>query len=344
MLSRLIRMRWPIPVLVLVVIVGIVGVSVASSSGGGKKLVIYNGRSHYGDETVFTEFSEATGIKIELRGGTGPELFERLRREGDDTPADVLVTTDLANLWRAEEAGILRPGVTSPTLEANVPPELRDPQLGWWALSTRVRVPVVSTARVPEGAVTSYEDLGDPRFKGRTCLRTSQNEYNQSFVADRIAKDGLEATRALLESWMANDPKIINSDGELLAVIAAGDCDLGLANHYYLGRALAENPGFPVAPAWPDQDGRGAHANVSGAGIVTWSDQPEEARMLLEWLTSPPAQEEIIRRSEFPANPAVLPAEHIRDWAGIKLDPIAYDEAGPLLDDAIELMLEVGWR
>jgi iron(III) transport system substrate-binding protein len=229
-------------------------------------------------------------------------------------------------------------------LEANVPPELRDPGLGWWALTTRVRVPVVSTERVPEGAVTSYEDLGDPQYRGRTCLRTSNNEYNQSFVADRIAKDGLDATRALLESWMANDPQIINSDGELLAIMADGQCDVGLSNHYYLGRALEENPDFPVAPAWPDQDGRGAHANVSGAGVVTWSDQPEDAVKLLEWLTSAPAQEELVAGSEFPANPSVPPAEHIRDWAGIKLDPIAYDEAGPLLDDAIELMLDVGWN
>lgn len=344
MLSRLIRMRWPIPVIVAVLIVGVVGFSIAGAGGDDRKLVVYNGRAHYGDETVFSEFTEATGIEIELRGGTGPELYERLRREGDDTPADVLVTTDLANLWRAEEAGVLLAGVTSPALEANVPPELRDPQLAWWALSTRVRIPVVSTESVAEGAVTSYADLGDPRYRGRTCLRTSNNEYNQSFVADRIAKDGLDATRQLLESWMANDPHIINSDGELLAIMAAGDCDLGLVNHYYLGRALEADPGFPVAPVWPDQDGRGAHANVSGAGVVTWSDRPDEARQLIEWLTSPAAQEEIVAGSEFPANPAVPPAPHIRDWADVTLDPIAYDEAGPLLDDAIELMLEVGWN
>ena len=109
------------------------------------------------------------------------------------------------------------------------------------------------------------------------CLRTSNSEYNQSFVADRIAKYGLEATRTLLESWMANDPLIVSSDAELLAVIAAGDCDIGLTNHYYLGRALEEDPDFPVAPAWPDQDGRGAHANVSGVGVVKASDRQADA-------------------------------------------------------------------
>ncbi|HEY8527376.1 MAG TPA: extracellular solute-binding protein [Acidimicrobiales bacterium] len=325
----------------LAVVVIVVGALVAA--GGDDALVIYNGRSHYGDEAVFHEFEEATGIEVELRGGTAPELFERLRREGDDTPADVLVTTDLANLWRAEEAGLLA-NVTTPELEANIPPELHDPDGAWWALTTRLRIPVVSTERVPEGAVTSYEDLGDPRWRGRTCLRTSNNEYNQSLVADMIAKRGREATEELLRSWMANDPDIINSDGELLAAIAAGDCDVGLSNHYYLGRALAENPDFPVAPAWPDQDGAGAHANVSGIGVVRGTDREEDAIALMEFLTSREAQDEFTTGSEFAANPDVPPAEHIRDWADVRMDPIAVDEAGPLLDEAVQLMLDVGWR
>ena len=124
-------------------------------------LVVYNGRSHYGDEKVFRDFEAATGVKLELRGGTGPELFERLEREGADTPADVYVTTDLANLWRAEQAGLLQ-GVTSPTLRAQIPESRRDVAGNWWALSTRLRVPVYSTERVPAGAVTSYESLGRP--------------------------------------------------------------------------------------------------------------------------------------------------------------------------------------
>lgn len=306
------------------------------------RLVVYNGRSHYGDETVFTEFEQATGVQIELRGGTGPELFERLRSEGADTPADVLVTTDLANLWRAEDAGLLQ-GVTSPTLRAQIPDKLHDRDGRWWALSTRLRVPVVSTERVPAGAVTSYADLGDPRWAGRTCLRTSSNEYNQSMVADMIAKRGREATETLLRSWMANNPKILGSDGELLGVIASGGCDVGLSNHYYLGRSLKENPAFPVAPAWPDQDGAGAHANISGVGVVAGSDAVPTAVALMEWLTSPPAQEEIISGSEFAANPEVPPAEHIRDWAAVKQDPIDGEKAGPLLPDAVALMLSVGW-
>lgn len=343
MLADLIRRRWPIPVLVIVVVTAVVAVSVVSAGTDQDALVVYNGRSHYGDEQVFDDFTEATGIEVELRGGTAPELYERLRREGADTAADVLVTTDLANLWRAEESGMLQP-VSTPELEANVPAALRDDDGAWWALSTRLRVPVVSTERVADGEVTSYEDLGDPAFAGRTCLRTSTSEYNQSMVADMIAKRGEEATRALLESWMANDPDIINSDGELLGAIAAGDCDLGLANHYYLGRAIEEDPDFPVAPAWPDQGDAGAHTNVSGAGVVTWTDQREEAVALLEFLTTAEAQESFLEGSEFAANPEVPPPAHISDWADVTLDPIAVDEAGPLLEDAVALMLEVGWN
>lgn len=345
MLSRLIRMRWPIPVLAVVLLVALAAGTLAATGGGSDAaLVIYNGRSHYGTEQVFHDFEADTGIEVELRGGTAPELFERLRREGEDTPADLLVTTDLANLWRAEEAGLLRPA-ESPTLEANIPDGLHDPEGYWWALTTRMRIPVVSTERVEEGAVDSYEDLGDPRFRGRTCLRTSTNEYNQSLVADMIAKRGHDEAEALLRSWMDNDPEIINSDGELLAVMAAGDCDVGLVNHYYLGRAIEENAGdFPVAAAWPNQDGAGAHTNVSGVGIVTWSDQPDDARRLVEYLSTPEAQATFIDRSEFAANPAVAPADHIAGWADVVIDPIDVEAAGPLLDEAVALMLEVGWN
>ncbi|MDZ7676198.1 MAG: extracellular solute-binding protein [Acidimicrobiales bacterium] len=345
MLSRLIRMRWPIPVLVVVIIVALAAGTLAATGGGSDSaLVIYNGRSHYGTEQVFLDFEEETGIEVELRGGTAPELFERLRREGEDTPADLLVTTDLANLWRAEEARLLQPSESS-TLEANIPDGLRDPEGYWWALTTRMRIPVVSTERVEEGAVDSYDDLGDPAFRGRTCLRTSTSEYNQSLVADMIAKQGHDETEAELRSWMDNDPEIFNSDGELLAAMAAGGCDVGLVNHYYLGRAIQENDGdFPVTPAWPDQDGAGAHTNVSGVGIVTWSDQPDEALQLIEYLSTAEAQATFTDRSEFAANPEVPPADHLSDWDGIVLDPIDVEEAGPLLDEAVELMLEVGWN
>jgi iron(III) transport system substrate-binding protein len=312
----------------------------AFALAGSADIVVYNGRSQYGDEQAFKAFEEQTGLDVELRGGTAPELFERLRREGDATDADLLVTTDLANLWRAKEAGLLEP-VDTPALEKQVAPELRDPDHAWWALSTRLRVPMRSTERVGEDAITSYEDLGDPAYKGRLCLRTSNNEYNQSFVADRIAKHGEADTEKLLESWMANDPKILGSDVDVLEAIAAGTCDVGLTNHYYLGRELKDDPDFPVAPAWPDE---GAHTNVSGVGLVKGSEHRENAIRLMEFLTAKEAQEAIVENGEFAANPEVPPAEHLRAWADVKTDPIDVQRAGPLLEQAVALMQRVGWK
>jgi iron(III) transport system substrate-binding protein len=309
---------------------------------GSADVVVYNGRSQYGDEAAFTAFEKETGKSLELRGGTAPELYERLTSEGADTPADLLVTTDLANLARAKEAGLLEP-VTSPTLERNIPAELRDPDNAWWPLSLRVRTPMRSTERVPEDAIDSYADLGNERWRGKLCLRTSSNEYNQSLVADQIAKRGSEATERLLRSWMANDPQILGSDVEVLEAIEAGRCDVGLTNHYYLARILADNPDFPVAPAWPEQDGAGAHTNLSGVGLVKGSEHREDAIALMEHLTSPEAQREIAANGEFAANPEVPPADYISDWAGIKRDIIDVDGAGENLPAAVEMMERAGW-
>jgi iron(III) transport system substrate-binding protein len=314
----------------------------AVALGGSADVVVYNGRSQYGDEQAFKAFEDQTGLDVELRGGTAPELYERLRREGDDTEADLLVTTDLANLWRAKEAGLLEP-VTTPALEQQIPEEYRDTDGAWWGLSTRIRTPMRSTD-VPEDAVTSYEDLGDPQFRGRVCLRTSNNEYNQSFVADRIAKQGEAETEELLRSWMANEPQILGSDVDVLEAIAAGRCDVGLTNHYYLGRILEEDPDFPVAPAWPDQDGAGAHTNLSGVGLVAGAEHRADAIRLMEFLTAREAQEAIVENSEFAANPDVPPAEHISDWAGVETDPIDVAEAGTQLEAAVALMQQVGWE
>jgi iron(III) transport system substrate-binding protein len=342
MLALLVRHPWRLGAAVLLLLTVLLGVAMAAL-GGSADVVVYNGRSQYGDEQAFTSFEQQTGLKVELRGGTAPELFERLQSEGSETPADLLVTTDLANLWRAKEAGLLAP-VSTPALERNVPARLRDPDEQWWGISVRIRTPMRSTERVPAAAVKSYADLGDARWKGRLCLRTSNNEYNQSLVADRIAKHGAAATERLLRSWMANDPVILGSDVDVLEAIASGRCDVGLTNHYYLARELKDDPSFPVAPAWPDQDGAGAHANLSGVGLVRGAEHRKNAIRLMEHLTGRAAQEAIVANGEFAANPAVPPAEHIRDWADVKLDPIDVERAGALLPDAVALMQKVGWR
>ena len=295
---------------VLVVIAGL-GVA-AFALAGSADVVVYNGRSHYGDEQAFKAFEEQTGLDVELRGGTAPELFERLRREGDATDGRPArhdrPREPLARRGR-------RPARAGRARLSNV--ELHAPDGAWWGISTRLRVPMRSTERVDEGAVTSYEDLGDPSSAVASACAPATTSTTSRWVADRIAKRGEAETEELLESIMANEPQILGSDVDVLEAIAAGDCDVGLTNHYYLARELKDDPDFPVAPAWPDQDGAGAHTNVSGVGLVKGAgEQRANAIRLMEFLTDREAQEAIVENGEFAANPDVPPAEHIRDWAG----------------------------
>jgi len=224
-----------------------------------------------------------------------------------------------------------------------VPPKFRDPDGDWWGMSLRIRTPMRNTS-VPEDAVQSYDDLGDPEWKGELCLRTSNNEYNQSLVADMLAKRGPEETRALLESWMANEPQILGSDVDVLDAISQGACDVGLTNSYYLGRELEEDPDFPVAPVWADQQGRGTHVNLSGLGLVRGTDNRDAAVALMEYLTSRSNQALFAANNkEFPAASGVPAAPEIARFGSFKRDPVDVERAGPLLDDAVRLMDEVGW-
>src|SRR3954469_3213019 len=177
MLGALVRRRGRLLAVIAAVTVVLVGAAVVAF-GRSADVVVYNGRSQYGDEAVFTAWEEQASKSLELRAGSAPELFERLRSEGAETPADLLVTTDLANLWRAKEAGMLQ-SVSTPALESQVPEQYRDPDEEWWGLSLRIRTAMRSTERVDEGAIEHYEDLGKSQFRGKLCLRTSNNEYNQ---------------------------------------------------------------------------------------------------------------------------------------------------------------------
>src|SRR5215213_5061630 len=300
-----------------------VGVVVATSGSSSDGLVLYSARSHYGEEKPFEDFPKEKGIDLTIRGGSASELYERLRSEGSHTPADVLITVDAANLWRAQEAGLID---------------------SWKPLTLRARTIMRSTERVGPGEVTTYEGLGDPRWKGRLCLRSGTSEYNVSFVADRLAKDGRAATERMLRRWMANDPEVYGSDTDVLDAIADGDCDVGLTNSYYLGRELEEDPDFPVAPVWADQQGRGTHVNLSGLGVVRGSDHTAEARQLIEFLREPRQQEVFAQNNhEFPAVGGARPSKEIARFGSFKRDPIDVARAGAHLDEALSLMDEVGW-
>jgi iron(III) transport system substrate-binding protein len=314
-------------------VVALVGVVLATSGSSSDALAIYSARSHYGEEQPFKDFAAETGTDLSLRGGSASELYERLRAEGDDTPGDVLITVDAANLWRASDAGLLAP-VDSPELERLVPERLRDPEGRWYGLALRARTIMRSAERVAPDEIATYEGLGDPRWKGRLCLRSGTSEYNVSFVADRLAKDGPEATERMLRRWMANDPEILGSDVDVLEAIADGDCDVGLTNHYYLEREKDDDPDFPVEPVWADQDARGTHVNLSGIGVVAASDRNDDARELIEFLVQPEQQRVFSGNShEFAVEGEV----------GFKADPIDVERAGVRLDEALTLMDEVGW-
>ena len=235
----------------------------------------------------------------------------------------MLITVDAANLWRAQHAGLIH---------------------SWKPLTLRARTIMRSTERVGPNDVTTYEGLGDPRWKGKLCLRSGTSEYNLSFVADRLAKDGRAATEAMLRRWMANDPKILPSDTDVLDEIKAGDCDVGLTNTYYLGRELADDPNFPVAPVWADQNGRGTQVNLSGLGVITSSDKKPEAEELIKFLREPSQQELFARNNhEYPAVSGVKPDPVMARFGTFKRDMIDVAGAGPRLAEALKLMDEVGW-
>ena len=304
-----------------------------AGSSSSDELVLYSARSHYGEEEPFERFAADTGTDLTLRGGSASELYERLSSEGGNTPADVLITVDAANLWRAKEAGLLEP-VSSAALDERVPEDLRDPDGAWYGLTLRARTIMRSAERVGPDEVTTYEGLGDPRWKGRLCLRSGTSEYNVSFVADRLAKDGRAETERMLRRWMANEPEILGSDTDVLEAIADGDCDVGLTNHYYLEREREEDPDFPVEAVWADQAGRGTHVNLSGLGVVRGSDNKQEATELIEFLVAPEQQRVFQQNNhEF----------QVAECCEFKRDPIDVAAAGARLDEALTLMDEVGW-
>lgn len=325
------------------VVTAFVGVVVLTSSDG-DKLTVYTARSHYGDERPFEDYADDEGRDLTLFGGSASELYERLESERENTTADVLITVDGANLYRAQEAGLLAP-LDSEQLRRNVPASLRDPQNRWFGITTRARTVVRSKDRVRPDEITTYEQLGDPRWNGKLCLRSATSEYNVSLVADRIAKDGLPATERMLERWMANDPEILGSDTDVLKAIAGGRCDVGLTNSYYLGRELEDDPGFPVALVWADQSGRGTHVNVSGVGVVKGSDEQGDAAELVQFLTAPRQQHLFAANNhEFGVDEKVEPTKEIARFGTFKRDPIDVQGAGRNLGKAVQLMNQVGWN
>lgn len=309
------------------------------------EVVVYSERREPLIQPIFEAYTRETGVKVTWLNDAAPVLIERIAAEGDATRADLFMAVDAGSLWQAAERGILA-RIASPALDAAIPENLRDPDGRWFALSQRARTIVYSTQRVRPEQLSTYEALADPQWKGKLCLRSSKKVYNQSLTAMLIARSGAEQAESVVQGWVANLATTPFADDTLLAqAIAAGQCDVGIINTYYLGRLLKDDPAFPVAVFWPNQQDAGVHVNISGAGVVAQSRQPAAAQKLLEWLASDTAQEEFARLNfEFPAKPGIAPDPVVAAWGRFKPDPINVVEAGRRQAEAVKLMDRAGWK
>ncbi|MFM1892176.1 MAG: hypothetical protein RLZ44_1253 [Pseudomonadota bacterium] len=309
------------------------------------EVVVYSARNEHLIKPLFDRYTEQTGVEIKYITDKEGPLLQRLQAEGERTPADMLITVDAGNLWQAAEQGVLA-NVDSPLLQANVPAHLRDPEGRWFGLSVRARTIVYSTERVKPEELSTYEDLADPKWQGRLCLRTSKKVYNQSLVASLIARHGEEQAEQIVRGWVANLATApFSNDTKAMEAVAAGQCDLTVVNTYYFGRLQAEQPDIKLALFWPNQDGSGVHVNVSGAGVTRHAKHPAEARALLEWLSSEAAQGMFAGLNmEYPVNPKVAPDPTVAAWGEFKADELNVSEAGRLQAAAIRLMDRAGYR
>lgn len=310
-----------------------------------EEVVVYSSRKEHLIKPLFERFTAQTGIEVRYLTDKAGPLIQRLAAEGRRTPADLLITVDAGNLWQAAQKGVLAK-TGSPLLNANVPPELRDPQGRWYGLSKRARTIVYSTERVQPSEITSYEALAEPQWRGRLCLRTSKKVYNQSLVATLIARHGQDKAEQVVRGWVDNLAVApFSNDTKTMQGILAGQCDIGVVNTYYFGRLQKKDPGLKLALAWPNQGGSGVHINVSGAGITRHAKHPEAAKKLLEWLSSADAQGDFAGLNmEYPVNPQVEPSDLVQAWGDFQGDTLNVSEAGRLQADAIRLMDRAGYR
>jgi iron(III) transport system substrate-binding protein len=332
---------------------GAVGLALALAASGAvaQEVNLYSSRHYDTDVALYDTFTEQTGIAVNLIEGDADQLLERIKAEGRNSPADVLITVDAGRLWRADQAGLLQP-VSSPVLEDAIPAELRHPEGKWFGFSQRLRGIVYAKDRVEPSEITSYEDLADAKWQGRICIRSSTNVYNQSLVASMIEADGLEATEAWAKGVvdnLARPPQ--GGDTDQIEAVAAGECDVAVVNHYYFVRLLESDAaeeraiGDKVGILFPNQDGRGVHANVSGGGVVATAPNKENAVKFLEYLTTPQAQAYFAQGNyEFPVVEGVKLDPVLEQWGPIKTDAVNAAKLGENNPDAVKLMDRFGWK
>jgi iron(III) transport system substrate-binding protein len=309
------------------------------------EVVVYSARIEQLIKPMFDAFTKETGIKVKYTTDNEGALLARLQAEGKNTPADMLITADAGNLWAAAQEKLLKP-VHSQVLESNIPAHLRDPHNEWFGLSIRARTLVYNTQKVKPSELSTYEDLADPKWNKRLCLRSSKKVYNQSLVAMMIADHGEAEAERVVKGWVANlatDP--LSDDTRALEFVAAGKCDVTLVNTYYYGRLMKKDPNLPLAVFWPNQESGGVHINISGAGITRYSRNEQAAIKLLEFLSSDKAQNLFADvNMEYPANPKIAADPFVAAWGSFKQNSMNLVKAGELQTTAVKLMDRAGYR
>jgi len=317
-----------------------------------KVLNLYTARHYQTDEALYTGFTKQTGIKVNRIEGGEDALFERIKAEGANSPADVFITVDIGRIWRADQAGIFAP-TRSVVLEKRIPAAYRDPQNKWFGFSARARVIAYNKDVVKPGEITRYEELADPKWKGKLCTRSSAHPYNLSLTASMVnhlgegkAKEWVEGVKANL----ARDPK--GGDTDQLRSVASGECAIAIANQYYYVRLMRSSKPEDrkviekVAIVLPNQGDRGTHMNISGGGVLKHAPHPEAAVRFLEYLASDQAQTHFANgNNEWPTVPGVkLDNRALESLGDFKSDEINVAKLGQAQATAQTLADQAGWK
>ncbi|MDI5983987.1 Fe(3+) ABC transporter substrate-binding protein [Halomonas sp. M4R5S39] len=312
---------------------------------------LYSARHYDSDERLYDAFTEQTGIEVNVLEGESDQLIERIQREGVASPADVMMTVDAGRLWRAEQEGIFQ-GIESDVLAERLPDTMRHPEGKWFGFSQRARAIFYNRDNFDPSEISSYEDLADPRFEGKVCIRSSNNIYNQSLLASMIEHHGVEGA----EEWaqgvvnnFARQPE--GGDTDQIKGVASGECALAVANHYYYVRLLDSEDAAErevaekVGILFPNQDGRGTHVNVGGAGVVASSQNRDNAIRFLEFLASDEAQAIFASgNNEFPVVDGIEKAPTLESWGDFEKDDINISILGENNPEAVRIFDRVGWR
>jgi iron(III) transport system substrate-binding protein len=341
----------PFPSLLGVFLPAAVILLAGCGEGGDEVVNVYSHRHYDTDQALFDRFTEDTGIRVRVVSASADELIARLEREGSASPADLLITVDAGRLHRAKERGLLQP-VSTGELEAAVPEELRDGEGFWYALTLRARVIAYARDRVDPSELSTYGALTDGVWRNRILVRSSENIYNVSHLASIIAAHGPEAAEDWARGIVANlarSPQ--GNDTDQIRDVAAGVGDVALVNTYYVGRLLhaddeaSRELGRRVGVFFPNQSGRGAHVNVSGAGVTSHAPNRTNAIRLLEFLVSEEAQGAFAEANfEYPVRPGIPWASTLEEWGEFRPDPLRLERLGELNDEAVRIFDRAGWR